>query len=89
MSSENLSSIIGRLRFVSGSGPLLYLNESLVNEMFVANLGAVASFTRGADKREVEASRRLSHWVVSGVVRRRLNTASLTRSRERLSCMTP
>src|SRR3712207_6744358 len=49
--SESLTTIIGRLRFVSSAAPVVYLNESLVNELFIANLGAIASFTRAADTR--------------------------------------
>ena len=51
--SDSVSQIIGRLRFVSNSAPAIYLNERLAEEMFIAQLGAIESFTRSA-AREVE-----------------------------------
>src|SRR5689334_16986333 len=41
---------IGRLRFVSSSAPAIYLNERLAEELFLAQLGAIGTFTRSAAK---------------------------------------
>ena len=48
MTQESVAEIVGRLRFVSSSAPAIYLNEQLVREMFVSQLGAIESFTRTA-----------------------------------------
>jgi hypothetical protein len=48
MTQESVAEIVGRLRFVSSPAPAIYLNEQLVKEMFVAQLGAIDSFTRTA-----------------------------------------
>jgi hypothetical protein len=47
---ESLPELIGRLRFTSSSSPAIYLNEQLAQEMFVAQLGAIAEFTRAATR---------------------------------------
>ncbi len=48
MTQESVAEIVGRLRFVSSSAPAIYLNEQLVREMLVSQLGAIESFTRTA-----------------------------------------
>jgi len=45
---SSVADIIGRLRFVSSAAPAIYLNETLVREMFIANLGSINSFTQAA-----------------------------------------
>jgi hypothetical protein len=46
----SVADLIGRLRFVSSAAPAVYLNERLAKEMFIAQLGAIASFARQAAK---------------------------------------
>jgi hypothetical protein len=47
---EPVSSVIGRLQFVSSSAPAIYLNEQLTNELFRSQLGAIENFTRTAGR---------------------------------------
>ena len=48
VAKESVADIVGRLRFVSSSAPTIYLNEQLVKDMFVSQLGAIESFARTA-----------------------------------------
>jgi hypothetical protein len=43
-----VTEVVNRLRFVSSPAPAIYLNETLVREMFIANLGSINSFTEAA-----------------------------------------
>jgi hypothetical protein len=43
---ESVAEVIGRLQSASSVAPAIYLNERLVKEMFMAQLGANDSFTR-------------------------------------------
>ena len=48
---ESVADILGRLSFVSSSAPAIYLNERLANELFLAQLGSIGTFTRAAARR--------------------------------------
>jgi hypothetical protein len=48
--AEPLPDLIGRLRFTSSTSPAIYLNEQLAEELFLAQLGAIAEFTRSATR---------------------------------------
>jgi hypothetical protein len=45
-----VAGIIEQLSFVSSTAPAVYLNERLAEEIFLAQLGAIASFTRSAGR---------------------------------------